>query len=73
MKRAITSPIQSKMDDSKVIILMGPRLVGKTILLKSEFLTEDTLLINGDGADIRLNFSEYHKCISETIDRQHML
>lgn len=57
IKREITSLIQSKMNDSKVIILMGPRQVGKTTIIKNEFLTEDTLLLNGDDADIRMNFS----------------
>lgn len=45
------------MDDQKVIILLGPRQVGKTTILKKEFLTLETLFLNGDDADIRANLA----------------
>lgn len=57
IERSITSLIAGKLKDSKVIVLMGPRQVGKTTILKKEFLTPKTLLLNGDDADIRANLS----------------
>lgn len=36
---------------------MGPRQVGKTTLLKSNFTTADTLWLNGDDSDIRLQLT----------------
>lgn len=57
INRAITSLIQAKLDDQKVIVLLGPRQVGKTTILKKEFTDEDTILLNGDDADIRANLS----------------
>ena len=55
--REITSLLQKKMDDQKVIILLGPRQVGKTTILKKEFFTDETLFLNGDDADIRANLA----------------
>lgn len=55
--REITSLLQKKIDDQKVIILLGPRQVGKTTILKKEFLTPETLFLNGDDADIRANLA----------------
>jgi len=57
INREITNLIQEKMNDQKVIVLLGPRQVGKTTILKKEFFDGNTLLLNGDDADIRANLS----------------
>jgi len=45
------------MADKKVIIILGPRQVGKTTLLKSEFGDEQALWLNGDDSDVRTHLS----------------
>jgi len=53
--RALTDLIQTRLSDEKAIILLGPRQVGKSTLLRqlsSEFRS-DVLWWNGDEADIR--------------------
>lgn len=55
--RQITSVLNSKINDQKIIILIGPRQVGKTTLLQNHFKTEETLLLNGDDADVRSQLS----------------
>ncbi|RMB63438.1 ATP-binding protein [Dokdonia sinensis] len=51
--RSITSLLERKINDRKIIILLGPRQVGKTTLLKNYFTTPDTLWLNGDESDVR--------------------
>ena len=57
INRDIVELITKKLDDHKVIILIGPRQVGKTTLLKNHFVNQQTLLLNGDDADIRLKLA----------------
>ncbi len=46
--RDLIELIQKRINDKKVIILLGPRQVGKTTLLKQHFSTQNTLWLNGD-------------------------
>ncbi|MCF6263874.1 MAG: ATP-binding protein [Xanthomonadales bacterium] len=57
IKRALIKQITKKLMDKKVIVLLGPRQVGKTTLLKNHFVNDETLLLNGDDADVRLQLS----------------
>jgi len=57
IKRTIIEQINKKLKDKKVIVLLGPRQVGKTTLLKTHFVNNETLLLNGDDADVRLMLS----------------
>ena len=51
----IIQSIHSKLDDNKAIILMGPRQVGKTTLLKylQNEMNIPSVWWNGDEPDIR--------------------
>ncbi|MGB3344064.1 MAG: ATP-binding protein [Aequorivita sp.] len=53
IKRSISDQIKNKMIDKKVIIILGPRQVGKTTLLQNVFTSDQTLWLNGDDSDIR--------------------
>ncbi len=57
INRLIIQQIDEKINDKKVIIILGPRQVGKTTLLKNHFTNANTLLLNGDDADVRLQLS----------------
>ena len=57
INREIIGLIEKRLGDQKVIVLLGPRQVGKTTLLKKQFSTENTLWLNGDDADIRNQLS----------------
>ena len=57
INREIIGLIEKRLGDQKVIVLLGPRHVGKTTLLKKHFSTENTLWLNGDDADIRNQLS----------------
>lgn len=53
--RDLVKSIGTKWNSGKVLILVGPRQVGKTTLLKSLCEAEGSyLFINGDNADDRL-------------------
>lgn len=54
IKRHITPIINNKLQDEKVIVLLGPRQVGKTTLLTTNYVNKDTLVLNGDDPDVRL-------------------
>lgn len=55
LERDLTQILREKWNSGKVLILIGPRQVGKTTLLKSLCEAEESyLLINGDNADDRL-------------------
>ena len=55
LSRDISNVIIEKWDSGKVLILIGPRQVGKTTLIKSLCDREGNyLLINGDNPDDRL-------------------
>ena len=55
IKRIIASKIKNYINTNKVIIMLGPRQVGKTSLLKEVFKNKDkdTVWINGDSIDER--------------------
>ena len=55
--RDLIELIQKRINDKKVIILLGPRQVGKTTLLKQHFSTQNTLWLNGDDSDTRNQLS----------------
>jgi predicted AAA+ superfamily ATPase len=54
IKRTLETTIQSRLFKNKAIILMGPRQVGKTTLIKTLFNDRDDILwLNGDEQDVR--------------------
>ena len=56
--RILETTIRSKLNQSKAIILVGARQVGKTTLLKSLFQNrDDTLWLNADELDVQNLFS----------------
>ena len=58
--RILINRIQSRLNDNKTIILLGPRQVGKTTFLHSMIGEENlskTLWLSGDEPDIRNTFS----------------
>ncbi|WP_420388536.1 ATP-binding protein [Roseivirga sp.] len=57
INREIAGLIEKRLGDQKVIVLLGPRQVGKTTLLKQRFTTKKTLWLNGDDADTRNQLS----------------
>ena len=57
INRNIVESINKRLGDKKVIVLLGPRQVGKTTLLRQEFTTDNTLWLNGDDSDVRSQLS----------------
>jgi predicted AAA+ superfamily ATPase len=54
IQRALEQIIQSRLHSGKAILLLGPRQVGKTTLLKKLFpLQEDVLWLEGDEKDVQ--------------------
>jgi len=55
IKRSIEKVILKGFEANKVIVLLGPRRVGKTVLIKQLIanLKEPHLLLNGEDADVR--------------------
>lgn len=55
IKRSIEQQLLQNMAPNKVLVLLGPRRVGKTVLLRqlSEAVGEPFLLLNGEDADVR--------------------
>lgn len=53
IKRTIVSRIQSKLGKGKAIIVVGPRQVGKTTLVKSLLSGEDYQFFDGDDPTVR--------------------
>ena len=53
IKRTITTRIQSKIGKGKAIIIVGPRQVGKTTLVKNLLKGEDFGFFNGDDPSVR--------------------
>jgi predicted AAA+ superfamily ATPase len=52
--RILTENISSRLGGGKTIIVMGPRQVGKTTMLRALFPdTEEVLFLNGDELDVR--------------------
>lgn len=58
--RILEQTIQEKLGQGKAIIIMGPRQVGKTTLLKQMFTdSNDILWLNGDEQDTRSLIREH--------------
>lgn len=57
ISRKLVQALNKRMDDKKVIILLGSRQVGKTTLLKEVYDGPDTLWLNGDDPDVRQQLS----------------
>lgn len=53
IKRTIQSRIESKIGRGKAIIIVGPRQVGKTTLIKEQLSNQDYQFFNGDDPRIR--------------------
>lgn len=62
IKREVYPQLKEKLESGKVIILYGPRQVGKTFLLdklKKEFKTKEKVLsLNGESTSVQDNLSE---------------
>lgn len=57
IKRKLRDIIGKRLFDGKAILLMGPRQVGKTTLLKELFEgREDVMWLNGDELDVQALF-----------------
>ncbi|HPI12649.1 MAG TPA: AAA family ATPase, partial [Catalimonadaceae bacterium] len=56
LNRHITSQIKERFGKGKVILLHGPRQVGKTTLVKAIAANHKTLWLNGDESDVKLLF-----------------
>ena len=57
IKRKLRDIIEKRLFDGKAILLMGPRQVGKTTLLKELFEgREDVMWLNGDELDVQALF-----------------
>ena len=55
--RALTGRIMAGLNDGKAVIILGPRQVGKTTLLKDLFGNDSgTLFLSGDEQDVRQLF-----------------
>ena len=58
IKRHLTPIINNKLQDTKTIVLLGPRQVGKTTLFATNFVNQKTLILNGDDSDVRLQLGD---------------
>ena len=56
--RILEEKIISKMESGKAIILIGPRQVGKTTLIKKVLEGKDHLFMDGDDPTVRNILSE---------------
>jgi len=65
--RTIEKTFSKKMKDPKVIILSGPRQVGKTTFLKSYFKDANVSWFNADEADIRQILQNHNKTYIQQI------
>ncbi|GAA3627828.1 ATP-binding protein [Flavivirga jejuensis] len=52
-KRTLSDIIESKINKGKAIILIGPRQVGKTTLIKAIIKTKEHLFLDGDDPTVR--------------------
>lgn len=57
IKRELTHAIAGDWNHKKAIILLGPRQVGKTTLIRSMVVDKNVLWLNGDDPHTRLTFS----------------
>lgn len=53
IERLLQNQLQKRLKDNKAIVLLGPRQVGKTTLLRKMFLSPNALWLNGDDSDTR--------------------
>lgn len=53
IERDITKQISHRLKDNKVIVIVGPRQVGKTTILEDFFVNENTLVLDGDDTSHR--------------------
>jgi hypothetical protein len=53
IERLVEQQLRKKLQDSKAIVLLGPRQVGKTTILQAMFSSPETLWLNGDDSDTR--------------------
>jgi len=53
IERTLTSVIQNRCNKGKAIVMLGPRQVGKTTLLKKCLEHKDYLLLDGDDFEVR--------------------
>lgn len=58
IKRVLESKISKKLNSGKAIILIGPRQVGKTTLIKSILDKKDYLFLDGDDPTVRSLLTE---------------
>ena len=59
IERQLSGMISQKLFTGKAIILMGPRQVGKTTILREMFVNrKDTIWLNGDESDIQKLFED---------------
>jgi len=70
INRNVVKLIDQKLEDNKVIVIQGPRQVGKTTLLKQKYDNDDTLWLNADSLDVRdrlsnPNISELRRIIGK--------
>lgn len=67
--RALTGRIMAELNDGKAVIILGPRQVGKTTLLKDLFGNDSgTLFLSGTGCPPAV--SEHHIYPSESRHRR---
>ncbi len=75
IKRILQKNISSKFEDNKIVILLGPRQVGKTTLLK-EFQKRvglSTRWLNGDEPDVRIQLQDASSTLLRQIIGNHKL
>jgi len=55
VSRTLEAQVLSSLAPNKVVVLLGPRRVGKTVLIKQilEHISEPFLLLNGENIDVR--------------------
>ena len=56
--RQIADNIKKRMFSQKAIILLGPRQVGKTTLIRTLIGDEDVLFLDGDDVTVRNTLSQ---------------
>jgi predicted AAA+ superfamily ATPase len=71
IKRDLRESISRVDPSKKVIIILGPRQVGKSTLLDQHYRTADTLYLNGDDASTRAALSDASKSTLERIVSNH--
>lgn len=71
IKRDFTEILQSKLHKGKAIILIGPRQVGKTTLIKELLSDKDYLFLDGDDNSVIQIFSNANTEILKNIVANH--